>query len=840
MPPSNTRSAQDKNRDTLTEDLVDMLADSSHKFLQTLYPKTESVSTSDRKSSLSKQFQKQLKDLMGQLYSTEPHYIRCIKPNDSKTPLEFRPRNCFEQLTYSGVFEAVAIRKKGFPFRLKHDDFVSRYAKLCPEDGAVAAARDAKTKCTAIAVHLKLEMKNVQIGRTLVLYRANEYRTLELKWSVVTKHETVRERVAELLAQHSKKPPSGKAEEDDFCIDLAYAVREASLFKITGDFVNKAKALLDTYIEKRMDPKTKADLQEAIRSKDVQKLRSVLEKCEQRGIEGSLVSECRRLVALVEDAEGALAFATKSMEEEHLLRALEMCDAFDYRSGTEAVARELLKNVQEAVKQMQAAFKKAPRYKATAIEKCVKFCKGFGYDKGGFHALDALSKKLKAARKLLNAAYDDVDEGGLIKAIKYCGKPNFNGTTYESTLVEDCEVLLATIQDINEEAKKAVKECIADQVETIAEAAIEINLRNSLTKPLIKLVEGPKEKFLAEQIRCAMNCKDVDRASRAQVALHDLEFRKNRDKWSVWKFGELKSEREWAEGKEKLAMEMKRFQAGIAHAPFTTRLDQGLGTEANKELRGRVRNGFETVQKCMGQRHSDKIPQRLQELGFDGVLHNRECGDEFYVSIVKQCTENPAATPGDKPNPLTDNCLERAVRLLAFCLTIFPPSKQFAGYLANWIRMEPIRGLGTEYNLCGLLARIMHGGAVDSNSIPREEHFDVNRVTYTKHWVGRTWNGDGLDAVLEGRLKLKAFKMPKWTKKNASWLILKQGRRPSTSKLAVLEDVGRAWEEGEGEGGEEKEKKKKKKKGGESEADAARAAMADMMVGGKKKKKKKR
>jgi myosin-7 len=116
----------DKNRDTLTEDLVDMLSSSGHKFLQQLYPKDESVSTSDRKSSLSKQFQKQLKDLMAQLYSTEPHYIRCIKPNDTKTPLAFRPRNCYEQLTYSGVFEAVAIRKKGFPFRLKHDDFVAR------------------------------------------------------------------------------------------------------------------------------------------------------------------------------------------------------------------------------------------------------------------------------------------------------------------------------------------------------------------------------------------------------------------------------------------------------------------------------------------------------------------------------------------------------------------------------------------------------------------------------------------------------------------------------------------------------------------------------------------
>ena len=33
--------------------------------------------------------------------------------------------------TYSGVFEAVAIRKKGYPFRLSHNAFEERYKKIC-------------------------------------------------------------------------------------------------------------------------------------------------------------------------------------------------------------------------------------------------------------------------------------------------------------------------------------------------------------------------------------------------------------------------------------------------------------------------------------------------------------------------------------------------------------------------------------------------------------------------------------------------------------------------------------------------------------------------------------
>ena len=34
-----------------------------------------------------------------------------------------------EQLTYAGVFEAVAIRKTGYPFRLTHTRFANRYDK---------------------------------------------------------------------------------------------------------------------------------------------------------------------------------------------------------------------------------------------------------------------------------------------------------------------------------------------------------------------------------------------------------------------------------------------------------------------------------------------------------------------------------------------------------------------------------------------------------------------------------------------------------------------------------------------------------------------------------------
>ena len=67
------------------------------------------------------------------------------------------------------MFEAVAIRKKGFPFRLKHQDFVDRYEK-CLKKEDISKGGDLQSRSKNIAKCMKLDMKNFQVGRTLVLY----------------------------------------------------------------------------------------------------------------------------------------------------------------------------------------------------------------------------------------------------------------------------------------------------------------------------------------------------------------------------------------------------------------------------------------------------------------------------------------------------------------------------------------------------------------------------------------------------------------------------------------------------------------------------------------------
>ena len=75
----------------------------------------------------------QFKTALGELMSTvaadsvAQHYVRCIKPNDLKTAETFERRLVNLQLRHSGVYEAVKIRKAGFPFRYFHRQFHLRW-----------------------------------------------------------------------------------------------------------------------------------------------------------------------------------------------------------------------------------------------------------------------------------------------------------------------------------------------------------------------------------------------------------------------------------------------------------------------------------------------------------------------------------------------------------------------------------------------------------------------------------------------------------------------------------------------------------------------------------------
>ena len=68
-------------------------------------------------STVGTKFKDQLKALNKELLATDPHYVRCIKSNSVKQPMNFMRRMVLDQLLYSGVLETVRIRRMGYPYR---------------------------------------------------------------------------------------------------------------------------------------------------------------------------------------------------------------------------------------------------------------------------------------------------------------------------------------------------------------------------------------------------------------------------------------------------------------------------------------------------------------------------------------------------------------------------------------------------------------------------------------------------------------------------------------------------------------------------------------------------
>ena len=173
----------DKNRDQLTDDAYTLLSTSNDVLLRQLFSDTNN----NKRSTLASKFTIQLNDLMTTLNNTNTHYIRCIKPNTMKSATIFTGSMVNEQLSYSGVFEAITIRKSGYPFRYTHHEFFQRYKCMVPK--SYQWSNSVVDNCRVLIKHVKQE-NEFQVGRTRILYRAAQHRVIELQRNLAVESVT--------------------------------------------------------------------------------------------------------------------------------------------------------------------------------------------------------------------------------------------------------------------------------------------------------------------------------------------------------------------------------------------------------------------------------------------------------------------------------------------------------------------------------------------------------------------------------------------------------------------------------------------------------------------------
>ncbi|KAK4483677.1 hypothetical protein RD792_010878 [Penstemon davidsonii] len=166
----------DKNKDYVVAEHQDLLTASKCYFVAGLFPALpEESSKSSKFSSIGSRFKLQLHSLMETLNSTEPHYIRCVKPNNVLKPGIFENLNIMQQLRCGGVLEAIRISCAGYPTRRTFDEFLLRFGVLAPE----ILDSDEKVACQKILE--KMGLKGYQLGKTKVFLRAGQMAELDAR-----------------------------------------------------------------------------------------------------------------------------------------------------------------------------------------------------------------------------------------------------------------------------------------------------------------------------------------------------------------------------------------------------------------------------------------------------------------------------------------------------------------------------------------------------------------------------------------------------------------------------------------------------------------------------------
>ncbi|XP_015177355.1 PREDICTED: myosin-IIIb-like isoform X2 [Polistes dominula] len=112
-------------------------------------------------------FRYSLMDLLQKMVSGSPQFVRCIKPNDSRSPRFFDKEKVVKQLRYTGVLETIRIRQNGFSHRIPFNEFLKRYCFLAfGYDERVVANRD---NCRLLLIRLKMD--GWALGKTKVFLK---------------------------------------------------------------------------------------------------------------------------------------------------------------------------------------------------------------------------------------------------------------------------------------------------------------------------------------------------------------------------------------------------------------------------------------------------------------------------------------------------------------------------------------------------------------------------------------------------------------------------------------------------------------------------------------------
>ncbi|XP_059039875.1 myosin-IIIa isoform X1 [Mustela lutreola] len=145
----------------------DQSGEATHHAIETTNMKTQTVASYFRYS---------LMDLLSKMVVGQPHFVRCIKPNNERQARKYDKEKVLLQLRYTGILETARIRRLGYSHRILFSNFIKQYHVLCykwNEEPPVSP-----DSCAAILE--KAGLDNWALGKTKVFLKYYHVEQLNL------------------------------------------------------------------------------------------------------------------------------------------------------------------------------------------------------------------------------------------------------------------------------------------------------------------------------------------------------------------------------------------------------------------------------------------------------------------------------------------------------------------------------------------------------------------------------------------------------------------------------------------------------------------------------------
>eukprot|EP00392_Amoebophrya_sp_AT5.2_P004904 g4913.t1 len=199
----------DKNKDQLSMDVVDLMKGSSNEYVANLFltdkkfQEMAAAAAGERRMSkkrivtISSEFRDQLQHLMTTVKATEPHFIRCIKPNPENLGDVYDRPGVTEQLRYGGVLQVVQVSRAGYPVRVKPQDAWLDYHILLPahlrkdyEEMDIKIEDKVKKMLTYLVRELNIVISHSvgpvwAVGKTLVFFKQLTYERISQRRLII-------------------------------------------------------------------------------------------------------------------------------------------------------------------------------------------------------------------------------------------------------------------------------------------------------------------------------------------------------------------------------------------------------------------------------------------------------------------------------------------------------------------------------------------------------------------------------------------------------------------------------------------------------------------------------